>query len=220
VSKNVASGLIKITREAFGGTAANADLVGYAVINGLEQGSLFGAQSLSRLAQAATLQGFMEGGDRDIPGDSAGRIVPLPRVEIIDPDPNKIWSGSSIGVKFNVKWSRWDDRKYSPSYPNAWYDSTPLQFNAMYSEDNGRNWKYVNSDTPVLPEMLAKYNPDERIEDFLDAYTMTSPTQNWEFPWDISGFSSGTYLLRVNANRESFDQGLSYHEMFITIKKD
>jgi len=217
-SLNVASGLIKLTREAIAGVAADPDLVGYAVINGLDQGSLFGAQSLSRLAQAATLQGFLEGGDKAIPGQFTGRIVPLPRLEVTGPDPNLIHSANSLNVEFKVEWSRWDQRKYTPSYPDDWYDTTPLNFNAVYSSDNGRTWFHANTGTPVAPENIGIYNPDEQVVTG-GPFTMSGPSDTWNFPWNIAGFPDGSYILKVEAYRDGFDVGHSYHQIYITVKR-
>jgi hypothetical protein len=218
---NAASSLIKLTREAVttGGVAVPADpsKVGYAVLNGLEQGMVFGAQSLSRLAQAATLQGFLEGGDRNIPGASSGRVVMLPRLEMTEPDANKIHTIGALNVTFKADWLRWDLRKYSPSYPNNWYDSAPLQFNAMYSEDNGETWRYVNSNSLVTEAQKGKYNSGEQL--LTDpTYTMTTPQQTWTFSWNAGSLSEGDYLLRVEVYRQGYDVGYSYHQLFLTFK--
>jgi prepilin-type N-terminal cleavage/methylation domain-containing protein len=218
---NSASSLIKISRDAVtsGGVAVPADpnLVGYAVINGLDQGQLFGAQSLSRLAQAATLQGFLEGGDRNIPGAATGRIVLLPRLELTTPDANKIQTIGNVNVAFKADWLRWDLRKYSPSYPDNWYDSVPIQFNAMYSNDNGAKWYYVNTNTEVTEENKGKYNTTEQLLGSA-SYVMSTPQQNWNFNWNASTLPEGDYLLRVEVYRQGYDVGYSYHQLFLTFK--
>jgi prepilin-type N-terminal cleavage/methylation domain-containing protein len=218
---NAASSLIKLSREEVttGGTTTPADpaKIGYAVINGLDQGMLFGAQSLSRLAQAATLQGFLEGGDRTIPGAATGRVVMLPRLEMTEPDPNKIQTIGNQNVVFKADWLRWDLRKYSPSYPANWYDSAPLQFNAMYSADNGETWKYVNTNNNVPEEKKGKYNSAEQLLGSA-AYTMTTPQQTWNFTWDAATLSEGDYLLKIEVYRQGYDVGYSYHQLFLTFK--
>lgn len=216
---NAASALIRISRDAIGSqVAADSTMIGYAVINGLDQGSTFGAQSLSRLAQSATLQAYLEGGDKQAPGDDDGRVVPLPRVELIEPNPNLIYSTNSVNVKFKVDWLRWDEKPYSPSYPPGWYDETPIQFNAMYSPDNGRTWKYVNSGASVSLDQMGFYNPSEPLFS-PNTFTMSDASDTWNFSWNISGLDDAAYPLRIYAFREGFDIGASYHEILVTRKK-
>lgn len=220
---NAASAMIRISREAVGVTTAKPDMVGYAVINGLDQGSTFGAQTLSRLAQSATLQAYLEGGDKggktgsDTPGDDAGRIVPLPRVELLQPNPNLIYSQSSVNVQFKVDWLRWDEKAYSPSYPTGWFDTIPIRFNAMYSPDNGVTWRYVNTNNVVPEGQLNTYNPSEPVL-ATNTVAMSSSSQTWNFAWNISALADASYPLRIYTYREGFDIGASYHEILLTRK--
>lgn len=178
---------------------------------------------MARFAQAGSLQTFMDAGDRGIPGNDAGRTVQLPRVRIDEPRSSQIYDDpSTIGIEFNVAWMRWDDKKYSPAYPDNWYDETQLKYNIKYSDDNKRTWTYVGSSEKVPDSagsnlyFLDHFNPDHSVA---GGPEVVAGAADKTYSWDVSGLDEGNYILRVEAYREGFDTGYSYHDVFVTIER-
>lgn len=218
VNTRTSSSFVRMTRPNPAAPASDLNgWVGYALMNGFNDASASGVQSLARFSQAASLQTFMDAGDRSVPGSAAGRTVQLPRVKVTEPRSSQVYENpTTITVNFNVAWLRWDDKKYSPAYPNNWRDSTPLLYNIKYSSNNKASWKYANSNVDVPLQFLDLFNPTYSI-----GAAENSPSNSWDktFSWDVGGFAEGNYVLRVEAYRQGFDTGYSYHDVFVTIDR-
>ncbi len=225
INNRVGSAIIKMTRpNPSSPTNSNNDLsglVGYVLMNGLQETNTTGVQDLARFTQAGSLQTYMDAGDRNIPGRAAGRTVQLPRVRINSPRSSEIQDNpSTIPVEFNVAWLRWDDRKYSPAYPNNWYDETRLQYNIKYSKDNKASWLYAGTNVDVGKNAGLYF-----LDHFNSVYSAAggpetvTGSRDKTFNWNVSSLPEGNYVLRIEVYREGFDTGYSYHDVFVTIER-
>lgn len=219
LNNRVSSAFIRLTRP---NPMAPVDdlngIAGYFLVNGFENTAGTGTQEIARLSQAASLQTYMDAGDRSIPGTASGRTVQLPRVKISEPRSSQVYENpTTIGVDLNVAWLRWDDKKYSPAYPNNWYDSTRLLYNIKYSTDNKRTWKYADDGSDVPSSYLYTFNPSHSVMGGPES----SPAGSWNksYSWNVSGLPEGNYVLRVEVYREGFNTGYSYHDVFVTIER-
>jgi len=213
------SSFVKLTRP--NPTSPTTDLnglAGYVLVNGFAQATGSGTQEIARFSLAASLQTFMDAGDRNTPGNASGRTVQLPRVQINEPRSSQIYvDPTTIGVDANIAWMRWDNQKYSPAYPNAWRDSTRLLYNVKYSTNNKRDWVYADDHSAVAPEYQDTYNASHAVMGSPE----TSTANNWDktFSWNVSALPEGNYVLRVEVYRENFATGYSYHDVFVTIER-
>lgn len=226
LANRVASSMIKLTRPSTGSPSNPANdvngMVGYVLMNGLENAAGTGVQDMARFAQAGSLQTYMDAGDRNVPGNASGRMVQLPRVKISEPRSSVIYTDpSTIPVNFNVSWLRWDDQKFSPAYPNNWYDATRLVYNIKYSPDNKVNWIYAGTNVNVVNNAGVEYydhfNPSYSVAGGPE--TIVNGSLDKTYNWDVSSLPKGNYVLRVEVYREGFNTGWSYHDVFLTIER-
>jgi hypothetical protein len=193
-------------------------MVGYVLVNGLNAAAGTGTQEIARFSQAASLQSFMDAGDRSIPGVASGRTVQLPRVKVADPRSSQVYDKpTSIAVNLNVAWLRWDDKPYSPAYPSTWRDSTRLLYNIKYSSNNKRTWKYADDKSDVSDAYLDQFNPSHSL--MSGPETSTANSWNKSYSWNVATLPAGNYVLRVEVYREGFQTGYSYHDVFVTITR-
>ncbi len=213
------SAFVKMTRPNPSSTSTDlAGLAGYVLVNGFNEAGGTGTQEIARFSQAASLQTFMDAGDRTVPGTASGRTVQLPRVKISEPRSSQVYeSPTSIGVNLNVAWLRWDEKKYSPAYPTNWRDSTPLLYNVKYSVNNKATWKYADDKSDVPLEYLDTYNPAHSLMGGPE--TSAAASWNKTYSWDVASLPEGNYVLRVEVYREGFNTGYSYHDVFVTISR-
>lgn len=220
-----ASAVVQLSRDG------DPSLRGFVLMNGFARSQVGGDQTIARLSQAGSMQAYMDAGDTSVPGDAEGRTVQIPRVEITAPKSSIITSNSAT-VKFDVSWLRWDGEKYSPAYPEDWYDVTPLVFNAKYFDAKQVNpqtgqpgvWVYVNSTEKANEYMtsgdLSYYNSNRELLPGSSPESMSSGTIEKSFSWDVSGLEDGNYKLRVECYRDEFERtGYTYHDVYITIKR-
>jgi len=213
------SAFVKMMRPNPSSPSSNfAGMAGYALINGFERAAGSGVMEIARFSQAASLQTFMDAGDRAVPGIASGRVVQLPRVSISQPRSSQVYENpNTIGVDLNIAWLRWDDERYSPAYPSDWRDNTRLLYNVKYSTDNKATWKYADDDSNVPSEFLDIFNPAHSAMGGPE----TSSAANWDktYSWNVSALPEGNYVLRVEVYREGFQTGYSYHDVFVTIDR-
>lgn len=213
------SAFVKLTRPNPSSTATDlAGLAGYVLVNGFNEAGGTGTQEIARFSQAASLQTFMDAGDRAVPGVASGRTVQLPRVKISDPRSSQVYENpTAIGVNLNVAWLRWDEKKYSPAYPADWRDSTPLLYNVKYSTNNKATWKYADDKSDVPLEYTDIYNSAHSVMGGPE--TSAAASWNKTYSWDVASLPEGNYVLRVEVYREGFNTGYSYHDVFVTISR-
>lgn len=224
-SSRTSSAVVQLSRDG------QPDLKGYMLVNGFSRAQVGGDQTIARLSQAGSLQAYLDSGDTSIPGDASGRTVQIPRVEITAPTSSIITTANAT-VKFDVSWLRWDGEKYSPAYPEDWYDVTPLTFNAKYFDSNQINpntgepgvWIYVNTADKAFEKMdsndLSYYDAAHELFPATSPEQMTQETEEKTFSWDVSGLENGNYKLRVECYRDNFRRtGYTYHDVYVTIKR-
>lgn len=223
-SDRTVSSVVKMTRDG------DSDMSGYVLVNGFARSQAAGIQTIARFSQAGTLQAYMDSGDLNVPGNARGRSVQIPRVEITEPR-SSVQSTASIAVHFDASWRRWDGQKYSPAYPEQWYDNTALVFNAKYFDAQATHpitgargvWRYVNSNQMATEFMsdndFSYYNPAEELFGSSPENT-GGPVLSKSFQWNNSSLPNGNYKLRVEAYRNDFlKTGYTYHDLYITIKR-
>ena len=121
-----------------------------------------------------------------------------------------------------MAWLRWDDQKYSPAYPDGWYDETMISYNVKYSDDNKRSWIYAGTGERLpgadgsLQYYLDHFNP---LQSVAGGPETVPGARDKSFSWDVAGLPAGNYVLRVEAYRDGFDTGYSYHDIFVTIER-
>lgn len=230
LTNRTASAILRLTRpDPANPTSVSGDtpgMVGYALVNGLAASGETGVLDMARFTQTGTLQTFMDAGDRNVPGVASGRTVQLPRVKVTEPRSSQVYvNPTTIPVNFNVSWLRWNDEKYSPAYPNNWYDSTKLVYNIKYSPDNKRSWLYAGTNVKIvsnppdpadIPQFYDHYNTSYNVAGGPET-VMASLDKTWS--WNVSSLPKGNYVLRVEAYRVGFDTGWSYHDVFVTIDR-
>jgi len=215
----VSNAVVKSMRLGAAGVIADPTLGGYYSINAVAPSVEFSATALARVLIASNIQAYLEGGDTAAPfGDDETRIVQIPRIEITSPGVSEIVSGT-VNVELSVGWKRWDNIRYSPSYPDTFYDTVPLSYQAIYSDNNGQNWYYVASGEPVPADQINKLNPGQTVVS-LAPEELLSPSAEKSFNWDMSAFPDGNYLLRAQVFRDGFENGMGYHEILLTKGSD
>ena len=113
---------------------------------------------------------------------------------------------SSISITWDADWTRWDGQPYTTTYTSGFTESSALSFAVMYSDDGGRNWKYVQDDTGAVP--------GERPS---GGHTVTAQTYGLSVP--TSKFPEGSYVVRVEAYRDDIELHYAYHQQRIFIKR-
>jgi len=211
-SSNVSSGMIKMTRNG------NPALAGYVLMNGFANATGTGTMLMARMSQAGALQTFMDAGDVAVPAVAPGRAVQLPRIEITTPTAQRAYDDpNTISIEFETSWKRWDKEKYSPAYPDNWWESTELVYNLKYSLDNGRNWRYLD-DEPVPQNLIDQYNPAKSLG--IPVTLAQAAETHAPVTWDVSALSQGNYLLRAECYRAGFpEMGYAYHDVLVTISR-
>lgn len=214
-SPRISSSIIRISRNG-------QPSAGYMLVNGLNPAKDSGAITLSRFSQAGMLQAYMTGGDiTGGIGDDTNRTRPIPRVEIIYPQPEDIQEDkTAVPVKFKASWLRWDNEKYSPSYPNSWYDVSELVFLGKYSADGGTTWQYLDGSTATKP--LGEYEASKSL--FGTPKQLDQVEDEYTVNWDIASLPRGTYLLRIEAYRQEPTGGLislgyAYHNTYVSVRR-
>ncbi len=175
----------------------------YFMMNGLSPQTSSGSAWMARYALVSMVQSFMDAGDPSY----AGWLPQLPRVQVVTPDPNDdITDPTSLSVTWNTDWKRWDLQNYNiPGYtPTA----VAMHYVMKFSNDGGRTWKYVDDNSTAE----AGVRPVDSNGN--DLHTVSQP-----FAWDVSALARGTYIIRLEAYRQSTHLHYSYHQVQIYIKR-
>jgi hypothetical protein len=204
---------------------ANSDLedtskprVGFFVMNGFTDQSLAGTSFIARFSILSCLRAFHEAGvDRTtaslypnrIPATSGGnsvRVEQVPWVAITEPDlalASNLTGYSTITVKWDMKWVRWDSDTnnlvpYAESYPADFSSTESVRFVCKYSEDSqGTRWRLANTGEAV--------DKGQWVE------SAAQTAQN--IIWDLSSIPKGTHKFRIEAYRDHYKQHYAYHQM-------
>jgi hypothetical protein len=183
------------------GTGTNLTFI---VVNGIDRTVESGSAFISRWSFLTLIQSFLAGGLHN----SDQRIRELPRVEIIAPnDLTNLDDVSNVDVEWNRTWRRWDGQKYTDNYPDDFAEATPLSYVTLYSNDNGRTWRYMQDHTSALPG-IRPVDP---------SLFLTETNYSWSTP--AGNFPEGSYLIRIEAYRDDFPLHYSFHQRKIFLKR-
>jgi len=91
-------------------------------------------------------------------------------------------------------------------YTSGHSESTSLFYTAMYSDDGGKSWKYVQDDAAAQPGSRPS-----------GSHRMT--TTSYTLPTPANKFPKGSYLLRVEGHRTDIVLHYAYHQQKIYVKR-
>jgi len=192
------SGVVRINDNLF-------EKICYLTYNGLSVQAINGPAVLGRYTLATLLRTFLDGGSYS----GKEKILQIPLLEITSPNTyDEINNPTTIDIKWNTQWKRWDGNNYTEEYPNDYKESTPLVYAIKYSNDNGKTWYYCddNSITFAGRKEILK----------------TLPVSSSSYPWDVSNaskFPKGSYIIRVECFRKDIDLHYSYDQVQIFINR-
>lgn len=197
----VGAGLIKLTNP--GATSA-----GYIVVNGIDKAVESGTTFIAKWAVLSLAHSFFEAGDTT----NTLRIPQLARVEIESPtDITELNNPSSIDVLFSTEWTRWDGLPYTQTGTFA-EDESLLEYQILYSRDNGTTWLHVQDDEAALIGVKS----DDPLHLEADA-GVGDETYSWNTP--LANFPEASYLLRVECYRQGSSVHYSWHQNKIFIQR-
>lgn len=173
----------------------------YFAMNGLSPVGIAGTAFMARYASISLMQGFMAAGE----SRRVNRVPQLPRVSITSPsEDEELIDPSSINVKWDVTWRRWDGEPYTAYYKDDFVESTPLTFAVKFSTDGGVHWKLARNGM----EVPAGERPP-----------LTELVGPGGLEWDVSEMPPGDFLIRVEAYRASIPLHYSYHQVRQNIRR-
>lgn len=173
----------------------------FVVVNGLSPTGESGAPFMARWSFLSLIQSFMTAGRYSSGGTlDPARVRLLPRVVITAPtDQDDIVNPTSLDVKWQTTWRRWDGLPYTPAFPDDFSEDTTVRYALLYSRDNGRTWLYMKDDQPATRGVRP---PDDSLQ--------TAATFTWSVP--ASKFPKGNYVIRVEAYRDEVPLHYSFHQ--------
>jgi hypothetical protein len=189
----------------------------YIVVNGIDRTTESGSAFIARYSLITLIHSYFAGG---LPG-TPDRIGQLPRVAIQQPTLiTELESPETIPVTWSTEWKRWDDQKYTLSYPDNFSEpESALFYVPMYSKDNGETWLDMLDDQPVTPgtpPWTAGVGPDpSRTLD--DVNPSGDETYTWSTP--ASKLPEGSYLIRIEAYRRTEALHYAQHQEKIYVSR-
>jgi hypothetical protein len=229
--------------------AANQN-VGWYIINGLSPANQSALNYVARFALLTCIRTFQDAGvptmngsstwsTRNIVSSNPYRIEPIPYILITSPVPLATFTGSPplvVTINWNERYARWDDNKYTESYPcldnanganpstqspctpnnsaspdnpaNEWHGAQPLIYNIKYSIDGGGHW--YSAFTPTLTATAGV------MMGLPDAYEPPVTLHQHTFSWDVSSLPNGPKVLRVECYRQNIPEHYAYHTLNLT----
>jgi hypothetical protein len=184
--------------------------VSFIVVNGLSPTGDSGSNFIARWSFLSLIHSYMDAG---LYTDAVGcvgcpfRVTQLPRVAITVPnETTELVDPNTVRVEWARTWRRWDDQAYTPDYANNFGEGANVQYQVMYSRDNGVNWQWMDNDAPVAN--LEVRDPAHVIPDLF-----------WDWDTPAIDFPDGNYLIRVEAYRDNFTLHYSYHQFMTYIRR-
>ncbi|MGH9422844.1 MAG: hypothetical protein ACRD3J_22915, partial [Thermoanaerobaculia bacterium] len=188
--------------------------VAFIAVNGLSPVGSSGSNYIARWSFLSLIHSYFQGGLYPISGTEVGcanctfRVPQLPRINITFPGINDdLNNPGTISIQWATTWKRWDSNKYTPDYSSSFTETTPVQYQVMYSDDNGATWKWCDpsiAGTPTLGKKSA-------------AAAITATHYDWSTP---SGtFPAGNYLIRIEAYRQNLPLHYSFHQFRAYIRR-
>jgi hypothetical protein len=116
------------------------------------------------------------------PSNFPGEGLPPPLVTLSEPVHGETFENpAAINTAWNIEWVRFDGKPYSSNFPPGWTpNGVPVAFNAKFSADNEKTWKFINTGAEAL---LGVHNSGQNV---------TSGVA-----WDVSGLPDGNYVFRL-----------------------
>lgn len=197
-------GIIKIARASKAAYMYYNTMGGFKTVNAagvVESITASAGAHIRRMVLSGLVQTFMEAGV----GSSSDRVPQLPRVSISHPTTtDEHLDPQTIEILWDLDWKRWDGKKYTDDYSDSHSETTPLIYFVKYSNNNGKTWKFLNSDLPATPG---------------DRDTGTSLSSQ-SITWNVGSLPSGNYIIRVEAYRQNIRLHYSYHQRRIFIQRN
>jgi type II secretory pathway pseudopilin PulG len=186
----------------------------FIVVNGLSPVGASGSSYIARWSFLTLIHSYFQAGLYPVAGTEVGcaacpsRVRQLPRVNITFPGVNDdLKDPPSINIQWTSSWTRWDGKKYTPAYAANFAEAGVVQYQVMYSDDNGVTWKWCDSSIPGTPS-LGRRTP---------AALITATSYLWSTP--AGTFPMANYLIRVEAYRQNFTLHYSYHQFRAFIRR-
>jgi len=172
----------------------------YFVVSGLATQSDFGTASMGKYVIISMMRAFMDAGLYT----GQDKITQLPYVEITKPTvADEFNNPVSITVQWNTSWLRWDGQKYTDDYSSSYSDSSSIEYELKYSNDNGRTWKHCMDGTKA----------EAGVKNPLYVTTLSS------YNWSVGALPKGSYILRVEAYRAGTNLHYSYDQFQLYLHK-
>jgi hypothetical protein len=179
-------------------------------VNGLSPTGVSGTTFISKWSFLSLIQGYLNAGLYvDIsPSPKGHHVRQLPRLAITSPNLNtNLKDPPTIAVAWTATWKRWDDIPYTTLYAAGYAETTPLDYQVMYSISNGApdktngnptGWFFAKDDKVATPG----------TKDATQTINTTSYT--WNTP--KAKFPEGNYLIRVEGYRQGMPLHYSFHQ--------
>lgn len=194
------------------GDGAGGEDVAYMVMAALAPTQDSGTTSVARVALASALQGFFDMASPTFFDGSTLKkheaIKLPPRVNITEPVEDSQLGGSSVKIKWNEAWSRWNTETYTSPSVHSDYATNPYRpnrvYNIKYSTDGGTTWKFINGSGTAK---VGVYEPSRALTGL-------------EYTWNYSGWPNREYLVRLECYRNHtgyLETHYAYHQVAYTI---
>jgi hypothetical protein len=186
--------------------------VGFVSVNGISMTGESGTSFIANWSLLTLIQGFLTAGRYNPSNSFANHIEQVPRVSITSPNATtNLTNPSSVSIGWSREWLRWDGQSYTAAYPSGYSESTALSYTVLYSDDNGATWKYMQDNSAATPGIRPSSSA------YLISTGSANPTYSWSVP---SGtFPQGTYLIRVEAYRDTLPLHYAYHQYAAFIRR-
>ena len=187
----------------------------FIVVNGLSPVGASGSSYIARWSFLSLIHSYLQAGlypvattETACGAACTGRVRQLPRVSITFPGINDdLKDPGSIPIQWASSWTRWDGNKYTPAYAANFAEAGTVQYQVMYSADNGVTWAWCDTSIAGTP------TPGTRSATAL----ITATSYSWSTP--AATFPMANYLIRVEAYRQNFHLHYSFHQFRAFIRR-
>lgn len=180
----------------------------WAVINGLSpQGSE--AQSfVARYSITSSIYAFLLAGF-DTNANITTPPPQIPIIRIIEPENTQEITTSTVRIRYEIDFKRWDNRNYIINQPGT-ITQNPHNWRYLikYQPLGDSNWYFIQDTSRQFPTKLG-----EKPENNANYINTTS------YDWNLSNIPNGMYWLVVEAHHIQRIHHYSYHMVFIRINK-